>query len=58
MHPGTERTTRSDRPGIGVGRYALLGSMVTLVGISNYATVPLTYTAVVALLVAMSRLAR
>lgn len=43
---------------VGFTSMALLGSMVTLVGISNYATVPLTYTAVVALLVAMSRLAR
>ena len=43
---------------VGFSSMAMFGSMVTLVGISNFATVPLTYTAMVALLVAMSRLPR
>ncbi|MBL8328617.1 MAG: O-antigen ligase family protein [Rubrivivax sp.] len=43
---------------IGAAVVALLGSMVTLVGIANYLSVPLVYTAVAALLVSSIRLSR
>jgi O-antigen ligase len=43
---------------IGNSAAALMGSMITLVGISNYLSVPLVYTSLVALLVASVRVSR